>query len=809
MRLPLLAVCLLSLASPAPAGDWSNWRGPTFNGVSPEKDIPAEFDVAQPGKNNLIWSAEYGCRSTPLILNGRVYFNSHAGSKEKEQERVVCLDAATGKLVWEYRFNVFHTTIVSSRVGWTNLAADPATGNIYCHGTSGLLLCFDKDGKRLWESSLTEEFGRVSGYGGRITSPVIDGDLVIIGMANAAWGEYGRGGCRFVAFEKKTGQIVWWASTGFRVRDTFQSNPIVANIAGQRLLITGGADGGLHAFKVRTGEKVWSHIFCDGSINTTPVVKGDLVFCAHGDINPDNAEKQGRVICVDASKVKNGSPAVVWQVDGPKIKFASPVLDGDHLILNDDGARLYCMDAQNGKTLWKFKYGGGGNVRCSPVLSERKLYVGDASSNFYVIDISGAKPETLHTQEMKSTTPGVDAELDGNAAIANGCLYFATNESIYCIGKAKPNRPDNGKHDTEKDEKAPSDAKPAHLQVFPADVTLGPGESMAFKARVFDDKGRFIREVKADWSLGPMLPVEAVPGLPPPPAINPPALKGEVSSEGKLELPKGPAQFGNVVAKFEGLTGRGRVRQYGSLPLKQDFEKLPIGSSPAGWVNTQVKFQVRKVGNGNVLVKTGTNPSPLVARANAFIGPATMTDYTIETDCLGKKVGGDLPDMAVVANRYTFGLFGNTQQLRLTSWDAVPRIDSSTSFAWKEDVWYRLKLTVEVNGDSATVRGKVWERGKDEPEKWTLELDDSMPNKMGAPALYANVPPTSIGGPMKPGAEVFFDNVAVTANKAAQKRGQAPKQQPEQQAVAVVPAPVIVPCAGVPVHTRTVRWWRR
>ena len=74
---------------------------------------------------------------------------------------------------------------------------------------------------------------------------------------------------------------------------------------------TAAADGGLHAFKVRTGEKVWSHVFCDGAINCTPVVSGDLVYCAHGDINPDNAAKQGRVICLDAGNVEKGEPKVV------------------------------------------------------------------------------------------------------------------------------------------------------------------------------------------------------------------------------------------------------------------------------------------------------------------------------------------------------------------------------------------------------------------------------------------------------------------------------------------------------------------
>jgi hypothetical protein len=304
---------------------------------------------------------------------------------------------------------------------------------------------------------------------------------------------------------------------------------------------------------------------------------------------------------------------------------------------------------------------------------------------------------------------------------------------------------------------------PAHLQVFPADVTLEPGESVSFKARLFDDKGNFLREVKAEWTLAPLLPPEPTPGLPPVPKMNPPPLKGQLTPDGKLTVPTDvQGQFGNVEASAEGLKGHARVRQVPRLPYKQDFEKVPAGAVPGGWVNSQVKFQVRKVGDTNVLVKTATNPSPLVARANAFFGPPSLKNYTIEADVLGKKSLDELPDMALVNSRYTFGLFGATQQLRLVSWDAMPRIDRSIAFAWKPDVWFRLKLTVEYNGDKATIRGKIWEREKPEPEKWTLEIDDPMPNREGAPALYANVtgiPPGGIG------AEVFFDNLVVTPNR--------------------------------------------
>src|SRR5262249_14660821 len=155
------------ITTTAHAGDWWHWRGPTANGVSPETDLPEKFSLTPGPNSNLIWRAPYGCRSTPLVMNGRVYLINNCGEGVKEQERVLCLDADKGTLIWEHKFNVFHTDIVSVRLGWTNLAADPKTEYIFAHGTQGFLFCFDKDGKVIWQHSLTEEFGRISGYGGR------------------------------------------------------------------------------------------------------------------------------------------------------------------------------------------------------------------------------------------------------------------------------------------------------------------------------------------------------------------------------------------------------------------------------------------------------------------------------------------------------------------------------------------------------------------------------------------------------------------------------------------------------------------
>lgn len=761
---------LLMLAMPcasASAGDWAHWRGPEQNGVARDKDLPERFSLnpAAPD-SNLIWKAPYGGRTTPIVQGGHVYLINKDGEGLSEQERVMCFDADTGKVLWQHKFNVFHAEIVSVRLGWTNLCADPETGNVYAHGTQGFLIAFNKDGKVLWTRSLTEEYGRISGYGGRLTSPIVDENLVIIGMVNGSWGEYASGANRFMAFDKHTGTPVWLSPGIGRPPRTYYSNPVVAVINGERLVISGAADGAVHALRARTGEPVWKYVYGAGAVNCSPVVSGTRVYIGHGEENPDN-NIQGRVICLDAAKVTNGKPELVWKTDDLKIKFASPIIHEDRLYVCDEVACMYCLDAKTGKEIWQFTYGT--DCKGSPVLADGKIYVAEVNAKFHILKPEDKQCTRLYAQRFRSPDGVSAVEINGSPAVANGRVYFCTNYEMYCLGKK--DRPVSAVVGTasKKDDDAPANAKTAFLQVVPADVALRPGESADFKVRAFDNHGHFLREVKAQFSLGSSPLPEGIPPPQPqagqPAPAGPPTLRGTITPEGKLTADdKVPEQAGLVVATADGISGKARVRVVPALPYKQDFERIPEGRVPPDWVNCAGKFAVQKKGDSNVLVKLANTSNSVLARANAYIGTPSMTDYTIEADVLGKKKGDDMPDLGIVANRYTLMLTGTQQSLRIISWEALPRVDKTIGWPWKPDVWYRMKLTVDVQGEKAVVRGKVWPRDQAEPKDWTIEFTDPTPNKEGCPALYGWATGAT---DTEKGAEIYYDNVSITPNKKA------------------------------------------
>ncbi|MBX3398997.1 MAG: PQQ-binding-like beta-propeller repeat protein [Gemmataceae bacterium] len=788
-RLAALALVAAG-AIPATAADWIHWRGPNQNGVAAETGIPASFGVGEVGKDNLVWRSNVGGRSAPLVMNGHLYLISASGTGLTEGERVVCLKEATGEQVWETKFNVFHTDIVSSRLGWTSLTADPASGTIYCHGTQGNVAAFDaKTGNIKWLRNLTEEFGRITGYGGRISSPIFDSGLVIVGFVNSSWGTHARGGNRYYAFDGKTGEVVWVSEVSNpqrMMKGTYYSNPVIAVINGQRQLITGGADGAVHAMKVRTGEVVWSHPIAVNIVNPSPVVDGNLVYISHGEENIGGGPI-GKVLCLDASQVnaKTKTPKVVWETkrialpsggsrQGVRFGLSSPALADGVLYLPDDAGELYAFNAKDGKCLWTHKFGTVS--RGAPLVVDGKLYVFDVNAKLTALKLNGKEePEVLAEIPFRSTAGAGFVETHGTPIAVNGRLYFSTREFTYAIGAEKPTLGSVGSAAAAAETPFDDNAAPASLRIFPAEITTAPGQTVSLAVKFLDANGREVKapaDAKIEWSL-------PQPPAPTPMGAQPPALNGVLKADGAtatVEIAKVPSQQGYVSVKAGNLTTTvntwARVRVAPQVPYTNDFEKVPEGIAPGGWINANGKFLVKKLADGNkVLAKVNTDSRPPFARSNGFITATTSKAYAIECDLLGTKVRDQLPDMGLVNSRYLMVFegkpdpnFDNKKTLRLVSWEARLRVNKVIEFDWKPDTWYTAKLVVEPTAKGADIKGKVWEKGKPEPTTWTIEFADPMPNLEGAASLYGYV--TNIADPM-PGSEIHYDNLKITPAKSS------------------------------------------
>ncbi|NIL99554.1 MAG: PQQ-binding-like beta-propeller repeat protein [Acidobacteria bacterium] len=723
----IVAIASAVLLAPAgEAGDWTSWRGPSYTGVSEETGL---IDRWSPEGENLVWKADFIGRSTPVVIDGRVCVIGRTGvdpeTKINRQEIVACYDAGDGKKLWEHKYNVYMTTVPFNRVGWASLVADPETGNVYAHGVAGQFTAYAPDGTIVWSRFLTEEFGRLSGYGGRTQTALIDGDQAIINFVSVGWGELMPLRHRFFSFDKKTGDLLWVSTPGQMAADfNTQGGPVVATVNGRRLLISGNADGWIYALDIATGEKIWGFHLSKRGINVTVVFENDTVFVSHSEENVDTGV-MGRMVAIDAT----GSGDVTkthekWRIEEFGGGFPSPAVKDGVVYHVDNSANLHAIDAASGEIKWVYNIGTVG--KASPVIADGKIYVPETNGRFHILKLKEDGVEPLDHDEL-TIANGDYAEFYGSVATAYGRIYFATEGGVYCLGdKSKPFK-------VERSEPAKKAGKPGPattLQVVPWEVQLELGQSADFRVRLLDADGNVLSEKPATWSLD--------------------GLAGSVE-DGAFKSGGEGFQAGKIVAKVGGLTGYARARVYPPLPWSFDFEEFDTGGFPKQWIGANRIYLAGEKDGAKVLVKAPRGRG--LNRTFLYMGPSWLNNYTIEADIFGEGTKRRRPDIGLINSGYILDLAGAKNHLEVRSWTAELRMAKQVPFEFEPNTWYRMKLKVVSNADKATVYGKVWKKSDPEPEDWTITADDPHPIPGGTPGLLGYSP-----------VNLYYDNVTVYPN---------------------------------------------
>jgi outer membrane protein assembly factor BamB len=731
----VLAALSLSVGAQGPrrvlVGDWPEMRGPNRDGISRETGLIEKWAL---NGENFLWRVPGGGRSAPIVMGNRVYVQNPAGRGTNLQERVIALDADTGKLIWEYRFNLYQSDVPPHRIGWASPAADPETGNIYAFSGGAEAIALSREGKLLWSHSFGEEFAAFTTHGGRTMSPVVDGDLVIVSAPVSNWGTAALRGHRFLALDKRTGDVVYVANPGGRPYDTAYASPIIATINGLRLLISGLGDGGVHAIKPQTGERVWSFAMSKRSINTGAVVRGNDVFVSHGDENLEGNEL-GLLADIDGSQAGD-IKATKWSVKGIEFTYSPPIVDAARLYQIDNGSHLKAFDLNAGKEVWELELGTA--QKAPPVLADGKIYVGTDNGTFNIIRPHADRGELLSKVELPISktsccgSEGTPEQILGGVAVSRGRIFFVSSDAVYAIGSKQPKAVSGFAVD---EPAQAGQGAPAHLQVVPTELVLEPGQTVKLRARAFDDKGRFLRdETAATWTLE--------------------GLNGTVSNGGFTLAPEPKEQAGVITATVGTLKGQARVRVVHPLPWKETFEDYPDKAIPPGWVNAQaMAMSVTTLDGQKVLQKAPLDT--IFMRGRAFIGPVTWSDYTFEGDVRANTRRRQMGDVGITAQRYSLVLYGNAQRLKIEPWEPETARTVTVPLAWKPDTWYRLKLRVEnLPNGQVRARGKAWPAGEPEPAAWTIEKLDPIGNRQGAPGLFINA---QFGA--------YYDNFVLTKNQ--------------------------------------------
>lgn len=748
------AVAAPAAKMPAAHG-WLQWRGEGQNGVSLETGLVDKW--ALNGENDL-WSLKLMGRGAPVAAGDRVYVFGYRGEGADLQEVLSCIQADTGKIIWEKGFNDFLSDVVYDRYSIGAPVIDAETGNIYLQTTPGEIYCFTPEGKQVWRHSMMERFGQLTFPNGRIGSPVIDDDLLIVHGITSYWGKDGPAADRYFAFDKKTGALVWHSTPGLVPKDSSFATPVLRTESdGRRVIYTATGCGHAAAMDARTGQPLWRYLMAVGGLNSSVLVFEDMVIAVHGRENLDSS-KAGRMVAIRRGAVPAAGSEEpvelpksyeVWRNSEICMFSSSPVLVGERIYQVDEKGELFCVNARTGKTMWKKKLAVD-QIHASPLWADGKLYLPMNNGLFYIL-----KPNDAGAEELAKV------QLEGNAlgspAIWNGKIYVHTTEKLYCFGKKGDNP---GAPGSKPLPEKPAAGKPTQLQVVPADVMVFPGQTQKFEVRMLDALGR-VTGVATDAKFEKFIP---------PTARVKTMIDGEFNAKGELVIGAAAKESAGAirVTTKDGLVGYSRGRVMRKPPFAEDFESYPMaekhadgeedagltfGYPPLPWTGARFRWELHEHEGNKVLAKAFI--SPIFQRAQTLIGDPEMTNYTMEADVKtdGNRRGAG--EVGLINQRYIFALKGNHGELEINS--NHERVKHAVKYNIKPKTWYHMKTRVDVAADgSGVARAKVWERGAPEPEAWTLEYKHKNAHKQGAPGLFAFSPQKSY--------RVYIDNLKVTPN---------------------------------------------
>ena len=404
------AVVSLFLATSARAENWPEFRGPTGQGIAQGR-FPTEWSDSK----NVAWKQPIPGLgwSSPVIWEGRIYLTSSVpvGANEKGDQslKALCLDARTGKPVWDTE--VFRQDAKSPRIHTKNSHASPTPlidgKRLYVHFGHMGTACLDLDGKVIWRSN-TLKYQPVHGNGGTLI--LVDDALVF---------SCDGGDKQFVvALDRGTGKVRWQTPRKAESTKKFAfSTPLLITVKDQKQVISPGP-GAVCAYDPSTGKEIWRVKYGEGySVIPRPVFGHGLVFISSGFDTPSllaiRPDGQG-----DVTKTH-----VAWTVSKAVPHTPSMLLTGDELYMVSDQGIASCLDANTGKVHWSERIGGAHSA--SPLLADGKIYFTSEQGVTAVVK-ADTKFELIGKNSLGERTLA-------SFAAADGALFIRTEKNLYRV----------------------------------------------------------------------------------------------------------------------------------------------------------------------------------------------------------------------------------------------------------------------------------------------------------------------------------------------------------------------------------------
>ncbi len=414
MRILCVMVVLGISVGDAKADNWPGWRGPASNGVAAGANYPIRWSNTQ----NVAWKAALPGRgsSTTAVWGDRIFVTSPGAGKNM----LLCFDR-DGKKIWQ-------VTLGNERGGKNRKASgsnpSPTTDgqHVYVYYKSGELVCVDFAGKIVWQKNLQKMYGKDTLWWDLGSSPVLTRNLVVVVCMQE--------GPSYVAgFDKRTGRTVWKQDRTFDApRETDQSytTPVVVTEGDRETIVVLGADH-VTAHAADTGEELWRV----GGLNpdrreyfrsiASPIVADGLVIAPYARGGSLTAIRLGGSGDVTKSHV-------VWVKPGPASDVPSPAVIGGRIYVCTDRGEVACADLKTGKKLWGQRVERNRNgFSASPIVAGGNIYAIREDGKTFVLE-QGDAFKLVATNELNEFTVATPV-------FTRGQILIRTGEHLYCIGK--------------------------------------------------------------------------------------------------------------------------------------------------------------------------------------------------------------------------------------------------------------------------------------------------------------------------------------------------------------------------------------
>ncbi len=416
MRLAISLACFIgTLLVPAFAENWPQWRGPSLNGTSNEKDLPVRWSTTE----NVAWRLAMPSKSgsTPIIWGNNVFLNVAEG----DSLYLWCVDKTKGTPIWKKLIAGGNYEINKQNMSSPSPVTDGT--NVYAMTGVGVLKGFDFAGKELWVRDVQKDYGKFGlnwGYG---SSPLLYADSLYVQVLH---GMKTDDPCYLLRIDKKTGKTIWRVERPTEATrespDSYRTPALVK--VGDRVEIVVADGDGVTGHDMATGKELWRSRGLNPGNNqanrviASVVVSGDMIYVPSR-VRPLIAFRAGGSGDISQSQR-------VWSVNsGPDVP--TPATDGKYLYIVNDQGIVWCLDAKTGQEFYGSQRLKNGTYSSSPVVADEKVYLSN-EDGVTVVMRAGPKFEVLAENDLAGYTLS-------SPAISDGHIFLRTTQFLYSIGK--------------------------------------------------------------------------------------------------------------------------------------------------------------------------------------------------------------------------------------------------------------------------------------------------------------------------------------------------------------------------------------